>query len=503
MRNHRKTLLACAGLLALSACSNAPSPEKAVTGRHYGRITFQPCTLAEAGTGGNVEAQCATFEVPENRQAPQGRRIALNVAWLPATDEGAALEDPVFFLAGGPGQAATEHAVMVDAALREVRKQRHVVLVDQRGTGRSNPLECSDSEDGKSVADMDSLDEAALQAVSRRCVDALSKHADLRFYTTTDAIRDLDDVRKMIGAERINLIGVSYGTRVAQQYAGTYPQHTRAIVLDGVAPNSLVVGGEFARRFDDALALQSKACAADAACRARYPTDLRTRLLALKQRLSAAPVEVTYRDPSSGEEKRDKLSASTVTGLTHAFSYMPATTSLLPLVLDEADQGRYGPLMSLAKFMDGQVSGQMARGMQLSVICAEDADRYRPDPADADTVMGDDLARLFFSPCAVWPKGERPAGFNQPLVSKVPALLMSGEQDPVTPPSYGEAVLKGLANGRHLVLRGQGHNVIGQGCMPKLVSQFIESGDAKALDAKCLDAIDGTPAFTGFNGWEP
>ncbi len=159
--------------------------------------------------------------------------------------------------------------------------------------------------------------------------------------------------------------------------------------------------------------------------------------------------------------------------------------------------------MSLAKFMDGQVSGQMARGMQLSVICAEDADRYRPDPADADTVMGDDLARLFFSPCAVWPKGERPAGFNQPLVSKVPALLMSGEQDPVTPPSYGEAVLKGLSNGRHLVLRGQGHNVIGQGCMPKLVSQFIESTDAKALDAKCLDAIDGTPAFTSFNGWEP
>lgn len=503
MRHHRNTLLACAGLLALSACSNAPAPDQAASGRAYGRITFQPCTLAEPVSGGNVEAQCATFEVPENRQAPQGRRIALNLAWLPATDEGAATEDPVFFLAGGPGQAATDHAVMIDAALREVRKQRHVVLVDQRGTGRSNPLDCGRPDETSSVAELDALSETAIRAESQRCVDALSQRADLRFYTTTEAIRDLDAVREALGAPRINLIGVSYGTRVAQQYAGTYPQHTRAIVLDGVAPNALVVGGEFARRFDEALALQSKACAADAACRARYPTDLRTRLLALKQRLSTTPVDVTYRDPANGQEKQDKLTASTVTGLTHAFSYMPATTSLLPLVLDEADQGRYGPLMSLAKFMDGQVSGQMARGMQLSVICAEDADRYKPDPADAGTVMGDDLARLFFSPCAVWPKGGRPAGFNQPLVSKVPALLMSGEQDPVTPPSYGETVLKGLANGRHLVLRGQGHNVIGQGCMPKLVGQFIESADAKALDAKCLDAIDGTPAFTSFNGWEP
>ena len=226
-----------------------------------------------------------------------------------------------------------------------------------------------------------------------------------------------------------------------------------------------------------------------------------------------------------------------MTSLTHAFSYMPATMSLLPLVLDEADRGRYGPLMSLARFMDGQVSGQMARGMQASVICAEDADRYQAGAGDADTVMGDDLVRLFFTPCKVWPKSERravsaatissasavssaksgareswwydaakgarPATFTQPLVSSVPALLMSGELDPVTPPAYGEAVLKGLGKGRHFVLRGQGHNVIAQGCMPKLVGQFIESTDAKALDAKCLDAIQGTPAFTSFNGWEP
>ena len=215
MRHHRNTLLACASLLALSACSNAPAPDQAASGRAYGRITFQPCTLAEPVSGGNVEAQCATFEVPENRQAPQGRKIALNLAWLPATDEGAATEDPVFFLAGGPGQAATDHAVMIDAALREVRKQRHVVLVDQRGTGRSNPLDCGRPDETSSVAELDALSETAIRAESQRCVDALSQRADLRFYTTTEAIRDLDAVREALGAPRINLIGVSYGTRVA------------------------------------------------------------------------------------------------------------------------------------------------------------------------------------------------------------------------------------------------------------------------------------------------
>lgn len=503
----RTTWLAAASLLALTACqpdAGSSTAEEGKAIRHLGQLAFQPCTLDASFTGGNLEGQCTTFEVPENPQAPQGRKIALNIAWLPATDEGSATEDPVFFLAGGPGQAASEHAVLIDAALRDVRKQRNVVLIDQRGTGKSNPLTCESAEgQASSATDIESMTDEAIRVETQRCVDELSKRADLRFYTTTNAIGDLDAVRKAIGAEKINLIGVSYGTRVAQQYAATYPQHTRTIVLDGVAPNTLVVGGEFARRFDEALERQSKACAADAACAKRYPTDLRSRLLALKQRLAQAPMEVDYRDPATGEQKRDALTASTVTGLTHAFSYMPATMSLLPLVIDEADQGRYGPLMSLAKFMEAQVSGQMARGMQLSVICAEDADRYQPDGNDASTVMGTDLARLFFSPCAAWPKGARPATFNAPLKSDVPALLMSGELDPVTPPSYGDDVLKGLSKGRHFVLRGQGHNVIAQGCMPKLVGQFIESADAKALDGKCLESIKGTPAFTSFNGWEP
>jgi pimeloyl-ACP methyl ester carboxylesterase len=498
--------------LLLSGCSSQVTESasaKDAGKRMYGTIAFEPCTLSAPLSPTSIDAQCAKFEVAEDPAAPHhgrsdGRKIPLNIAWLPAADQSGGTGDPVFFLAGGPGQAATEYAAQIDMALRDARKQRDIVLIDQRGTGKLSTLDCRDG-NGRELAlpDADETDANAIADYAGRCAQALAGKADPRFYTTTQAIADLDAVRAALGVNRINLVGVSYGTRVAQQYAARYPQHARSIVLDGVAPNTLVVGGEFARTFERALGLQVAQCQKLESCRKRFPQDLRTQLHALKARLASAPVEVEYRDPASAEVKRDTLTADTVVGLTHLFSYMPQMASLLPVVIDEADRGRYAPLMALSQMMTREVGGQMSRTMQWSVICAEDADRYQPDPNDAATVLGADVATAFFAACKSWPHGSRPAGFNEPLKSKVPALLLSGEIDPVTPPAYGEQVLKGLPNGRHLVLRGQGHNVGGVGCLPKLVGQFIESTDARKLDAKCLDTIGYVPPFTGFNGWEP
>jgi pimeloyl-ACP methyl ester carboxylesterase len=255
--------------------------------------------------------------------------------------------------------------------------------------------------------------------------------------------------------------------------------------------------------FERSLSLRSKACSADPTCARRYPVDLRTQVATLKRKLDAAPVEVEYRDPATHALKRDRLTGQTVSGLAFLFSYLPQAAAMLPVVMDEASQGRYAPLMALASFGSASAQGSMNRPMQWSVICAEDAPRYVPDPADAATVLGADTSRLFFSACTHWPRGARTAGFDRPLATKVPALLMSGELDPVTPPEYGERVAKALPNARHVALKGQGHNVFATGCMPKLVGQFIERADAKSLDTKCLDSIGPVPPFTGFNGWEP
>lgn len=492
-----------AASLWLSGCSPPADPAAATPdpgGRRLGSIAFEPCSLASSLTGNAIEAQCTTFEVAENPAAPEGRRIALNIAWLPNTGNSAAMPDPVFLLAGGPGQAATEHAGFVSLALADVRKQRDVILIDQRGTGRSHPLACMDDAD-KAQALPHDADARTLADFAGKCAAALD--ADPRFYTTSEAVGDLETVRTAMGAEKINLVGVSYGTRVAQQYAARHPQHTRSLVLDGVAPNDLVVGAEFARTFERSLALQVAQCQKLPSCKARFPSDLRTQLRTLKTRLAAAPVEVDYRDPATGEFKRDTLTADTVLGISRMFSYMPQMAALLPVVMDEADAGRYGPLMALAQMMSGSVAGQMTQGMQWSVICAEDAPRYRADPADEATVLGGDMAELFYAACRGWPAGVAPEAFTAPLRSDVPALLLSGEIDPVTPPEYGERVLAGLPNGRHIVLSGQAHNVIGTGCMPKLVGQFIETTDPDALDLECTTTIGYVPPFTTFNGWEP
>ena len=505
VRDHRPALLAAA---PASASESAPPPT-----RKLGSIAFSPCTLAPQFGAASVEAQCGTLSVAENPALPNGRRIALNIAWVPADEEADVMPDPVFLLAGGPGQAATESYPQVAAAFREVLKKRNVVLVDQRGTGKSNPLTCKDAEDDNATSgttlpdgvqsagqDARSVDDA--RRFAERCRDTLARKADLRFYTTTDAIRDLDTVRMAIGATQVDLIGISYGTRVAQQYAMRYPRSTRAIVLDSVAPNTLFVGNEFATNLESALDLQFGRCDSTPAC-AKALGNPRSRLDSLMAKLKSDPPLVRYRDASTGTMREERLLPSRVAGLMRMYAYTPLAAAVLPLQLNEAANGRYDGLMALSRMLGSAMDEQMAFGMQLSVICSEDAAGFKADPAADGTLLGNEFSEYLGAQCQLWPKGAMPADFHSPLVSKVPALLMSGEFDPVTPPRYGDAVVKTLANGRHLVARGQGHNVIGAGCMPKLLAQFIDTADAKTLDAKCLDRLPYTPPFTSFNGWEP
>jgi pimeloyl-ACP methyl ester carboxylesterase len=497
---------------AAEAAATAPAPSVAHAAaapappRRLGSLAFKPCTLAPQFGAASVEAQCGTLSVAEDPARPRGRRIALNIAWIPADDNGETAPDPVFMLAGGPGQAATETYPQVAPAFREVLKHRHVILVDQRGTGQSNPLTCKDEDKDDAGADQVDADaDSSADAARRdaeRCRDALSKRADLRFYTTTDAVRDLDAVREAIGADSINLLGISYGTRVAQQYAMRHPASTRTLVLDSVAPNTLILGNDFAGNLERALDLQFGQCEKSAAC-VKALGHPRAQLDALMAKLRADPPLVRYRDAGTNELREERLQPEAVAGLMRMYAYMPLASALLPLQLGEAAHGRYEGLAALAKMLGNSVGDQMAMGMQLSVVCSEDAFGFKPDPAADGTLLGNQFSEFLGAQCAVWPKGAMPADFHQPLKGNVPALVLEGEFDPVTPPRYGEEVVATLPNARLFVLRGQGHNVIGAGCMPKLFAQFIDTADAGALDGKCLDALAYAPPFTSFNGWEP
>jgi pimeloyl-ACP methyl ester carboxylesterase len=479
------------------ACAFAPAVHAA---RTLGSLEFEPCTLAGVGLPVTVAAQCTVLEVPEDRARPDGRRVALAIAFVPSQAK-QPQPDPVFMLAGGPGQSARDSYPAVSMAFRGVLRDRHVVLVDQRGTGGSNPLVCRESDDLEAAnGEGGAIDREAARAAARHCLAGLD--ADPRFYTTSDAVLDLEDARKAIGAGQVNLVGISYGTRVAQEYLRRYPERTRTVVLDGVVPPPLVLGAEHARNLDAALGRQFARCEADARCSRQFGSPME-RLDGLLADLRARPRTVTYRDPLTWEPRNGTLTAATVAGVARLYAYAPALAAMLPFSLAEAAAGRPEVLMAQASMIESLVGEQTAHGMQLSVTCSEDADLLRRDPADAGTLMGTALVDLLDAQCAVWPRGRRPVDFHEPVESDAPALLLSGEFDPVTPPAYGERVLATLPNGRHLVARGQGHNVMVAGCMPRLMARFIESKDAKGLDANCLEQLIHTPPFTGAYGWEP
>lgn len=468
--------------------------------RQYGSLNFTPCTLSAPMVPDGVTAQCTKFSVPENAAKPDGRKIDLNIAWVPAK-EGAEVEpDPVFFIAGGPGQSAVQSYPQLAGAFSRILDKRNVILVDQRGTGASNPLKCESTDENGEPSEAESI--ADVEAATRKCIDRLSKVADLTQYDTTVAIADLEAVRKALGVEKINVMGVSYGTRVAQQYAMRYPQSTRTIVLDSVVPNTTILGNIWARNLEDALDQQFALCTRNSEC-VKAVGNPRESLDTVMATLRKGPVPVTYRDPTTGEEKHETLKAEEVSALVRMFAYMPAMAALIPHQLHEAAQGRYGSLKAMTDMLKSGLEDQMMMGMQMSVICTEDGDSVVSDDADKNTVLGTTLTDAMAAMCKIWPKGKMPADFHHALSTDVPALVLEGELDPVTPPKYGEETVKTLKNGRLFVLRGQGHNVIGVGCMPKLFAKFIETADAKKLDGKCLDNLSYTPPFTSYNGWTP
>lgn len=494
-----------AGALLLAACDGGTRPQAGpradAQGKlRYGELTFEPCALSAPG-GDAVEAQCTTLEVPENHDAPDGRRIGLAIALVPA--RGMAEADPIYMIAGGPGQSALESFPMVRDAFSDVRRNRHIVLVDARGTGGSHPLHCPDFSDEDIIADPANDSPEALVRLTEACRDRLQQDADLRYYTTGEHVRDLDLVRRAIGVARINLVGVSYGTRVAQQYAAAYPQHTRSLVLDSVVPNSLVLGQDHARNLEDALDAQFQRCRANEACLTNLG-DPRQQLTLVRERLQAGGIApVRYRDPVTGEWREEVPRYAHLASLLRLYAYQPSMAATLPLVLHEASQQRYESLLAQSRMLSTQMGEAMAMGMGLSVSCSEDALEFGPETADDGTVLGSLLVDTLREQCAIWPRGGRADTFRQPLGGDVPVLAISGELDPVTPPRYGDEVVQTLPRGRHLVLPGQGHSVLGTGCMPKLFAQFIETTDASALDAGCLERLSAQPPFAGNYGWEP
>lgn len=467
-----------------------------------GTLTLTACQLKKPQSTATIPAFCADFPVPENRDDPHSRTIKLRVA-IVKSESALPAPDLVTMLAGGPGQSAIDTYPEIATAFKPLLKHHDVLLVDQRGTGGSNPLSCPKAEKAQKANEDLPFDAARAKADIAQCLTEVEQKADPRYYTTTIAVADLEAVRQALGAPKLDLIGISYGTRMAQQYAGAHPDGVRSIVLDSVAPNSLILGETFAADLERALKLQVADCIATPACDKQFG-DWRKTLLDLHAKLVAAPVQnVTFRDPQTFKPVTRTVNGDTLAGLVHLFAYNAEASALLPLDIQQAAQGNYLPLLGQTQIGKGDLDAGMNGGMQLSVMCAEDAPFLKPRPQDDDTLLGELPIQRIEAACSVWPRGAMPKDFHQPFKSAIPTLILSGERDPVTPPRFAQEVLKGLSNGRVLELKGMGHGELGIGCMPKLVDQFIDKLDPKTLDATCLKRIGPIPAFVNFNGAAP
>jgi pimeloyl-ACP methyl ester carboxylesterase len=466
-----------------------------------GSLVFKPCELGRPGSGATAQAWCTTFDVPENRDDPHSRHIGLKLA-IARSDAQIPNSDMVVLLAGGPGEAASESWVAVAPAFDEVRRHHDVVLLDQRGTGGSNPLSCKDAESKGDDDTSYALNLDKLRKDVAACLAEVKQKADPRYYTTTIAAQDLEDVRKALGSPAFDLVGVSYGTRMAQQYLRRYPNSVRSAVLDSAVPNQVVLGEDFAGNLDDALKRDFAGCLAVPSCKQRFGDSMQT-LYQLRDALRANPHTVSFRDPQTYKTVERPLTEFSLASVVRMFAYQSETAALLPLSIDAAAHGDVGPLLGQSNLLSNDLSGDMNSGMSMSVICSEDADLLQPRPQDQNTILGNHLIDSIKAQCDVWPHGTRPADFHAPLKSDKPILILSGQFDPVTPPRYGETILAGLSNGRQLVFKGQGHSLLSRGCMPQLLGRFIDKPDPKQLDTACLDKLGPTPAFIDFNGASP
>ena len=490
---HTTTLLY--GLAAFTAGAHAlPAQAPAAATRPV----FHECQIGAADAAQREQALCATFLVPEDRQHPAAKQIGLHVAWLKARAS-IPKPDALLFIAGGPGQAATEAFLEEAPAFDRIRSEHDIVLVDQRGTGASNRLDCPQPPAAARPSD------AEITAAAETCLKQLP--GDPRFYTTTVAVQDLDAVRAAMGYRQVDLYGISYGTRVALQYLRAYPDSVRAVVLDGVVPADLAIGPGVSLDAQRALELIFARCGKDAGCRQVFP-DLPGDFARLQQALAGRPVGVSLRDPLTGAPRSEQLSWDKVASAVRLMSYQSETAALLPLLIHQAAaQHDYLPLMSTALLFTEQLQESFSQGMSAAVLCTEDAPYFAADPALQrqlqDTYLGPSTLEVLTKSCKVWPRGVMAPDFKQPVVSAKPVLLLSGEDDPITPPVNAAHAAKTLSDSLSLVVPGQGHGNVFRGCVPRLMAEFVDAGSVQGLDTACVKDIKPFPFFTSFSGPQP
>ncbi len=462
-------------------------------------LELTDCSLEAIGGRIELTAECGTLTVPLDPADPTGATIDLFVARVAAVSDEKD-PDPLTVIAGGPGDASTRFFAMGRNAFNEVLQTRDVILVDQRGTGSSAPMTCPNMAELEEDPDRIPTTEESIAAAIQCLADF---EYDPAFFTTSAAVHDLDLVREAFGAEMLNIYGISYGTRVAQHYVRRYPERTRRVILDGLVPASGTLGPDIPLLSDAALRSLFRRCDADDACRSTFP-DLEQRFDEMLDELRLDPRRVTIAHPRTAEPTPVLISPETLAIAVRLMLYNPTSMAILPSVIDSAWRGSYQPLAT-QMIAVGDSLGELAQGLNFAVLCSEDAPFWGSIDRDeqARSYMGADFMDSLDAICRKLPLGMVDEDFKEPVQSDVPALFLSGEFDPITPPSYVPDAASGFANRLEIVGVGQGHGLLAAGCVPRLMTAFIQADEPLEIDTSCAERIGPFPFFVSPNGPTP
>ena len=433
-----------------------------------------------AGIQSAHDAKCASLRVFENREKHLGRQITLSIVVLPAKERNAAA---IFELSGGPGQSAIDDVPFVAQQFQELRRSHDLVFVAQRGTRYSHQLQCPLYVDPATYF-RELFPSAPLQV----CRARLARFADLNEYGTSIAADDLDDARSALGYDKIELYGGSYGTEAAQVYARRHPAHVRAILLESVATTNFLVPLPYARGAQRALDQLFAACAAESECRRAFPS-LRSHFATLLNRFGRSGLHVKLGG------RNLTLSHDVFVDRLRQLLYSPQIARMVPIVIEDAYSGNAQPLATALDLITKSFADSLSWGMSMSVNCSEDDAFITPAAALAagrNTFLGTARTAAQHRACLTWHVKPAPRSYLEPVRSNAPILMLSGSDDPATPPQYALTQLRYYPNGRVISIPHGGHDNE-TSCLDRIRVAFLGSADAKAVDARCIEAFRRPP----------
>jgi pimeloyl-ACP methyl ester carboxylesterase len=449
---------------------------------HAAALSLAPCNI----TGLAEPARCGALDVPENPQQPNGRHLSVSVVVIPAT--GAPVRpDPIVVLKGGPGEDAIGDAADLAAQFAVLRKDHDLLLVDQRGTGRSGALHCdlySSSNPAASLRDLFPVDAV------KRCEQQLSERADLTQYTYTHFANDLEQVRLALGYGPLNLSAGSYGTRAAQVFMRTFPNSVRTAYLGSVVPVDIATPEPMAFTSQAALEKILDACLANSDCKAAFP-NLRAEFREMALRLDSGQARVTI----PGGTDTAVLNRGRVAEWFRSKLYRPFSAADLPWLIHRASLDDWNPIAAGILQNAREIDPGLSFGLFFSITCNDDVPFVREQDVGKATFLGDYRLRQQQAACGVWPKVALPEGYRMPVRSKVPTMFVSGNEDGGTPLWFMEHASKGFSQRITIVERGQGHTEWNT-CVGKVYEQFVRSGSVQGLQASQCEPVPRPPFKT-------